>query len=268
MQRENEQPPWFPVAFYSKGLNSAQKKYSTYDHKLLATFLECKKFQHFLEGRKFQLKDDHQFLVPSLLREKTSDSVQQQQQLSYLTEMTSDFEYIAGPLNAAAEALSRLPAGEEADKVCTILPADSPQHWDEKNLLAAQKEVVSLTSRFLLAGAGEKGPLRLLRKAKPPEVPARSILLLPPTYRQAAIKALHEDTHAGQQQNIKMASDRYILPGLGRDIKKFVKSCPVCQQVKINKQKKKNQRACQTRKFPNREDSFQDSPRRLGRTVA
>ena len=50
------------------------------------------------------------------------------------------------------------------------------------------------------------------------------------------IKALYEeDTHAGQQQTIKMARDRYILPGMGRDIKKFVKSCPVCQPVKINK---------------------------------
>ena len=32
-----------------------------------------------------------------------------------------------------------------------------------------------------------------------------------------------------------MARDRYIWPGLGQDIKKFVKSCPVCQRVKINK---------------------------------
>ena len=83
MQRENGQQPWFPVTFYSKGLNSSQKKYSTYDCELLATFLACKKFRHFLKGRKFQLKTDHQSLVPSLLRKKTSDSDKQQQQLSY-----------------------------------------------------------------------------------------------------------------------------------------------------------------------------------------
>ena len=76
-----------------------------------------------------------------------------------------------------------------------------------------------------------------MRKANPPEVAARSILLLPPAYRQAAIKALHEDMHAGQQQTIKMARDRYIWPDLGQDIKEFVKSCPVCQRVKNNKHK-------------------------------
>ena len=46
---------------------------------------------------------------------------------------------------------------------------------------------------------------------------------------------MHEDTHAGQQQTIKMARDRYLWPGLERDIKKFVKSCTVCQKVKINR---------------------------------
>ena len=76
--------------------------------------------------------------------------------------------------------------------------------------------------------------MRLLRQPKSPNVAARAVLLLPPAYRHAAMKALHEDTHAGQQQTIKMARDRYLWPGLGRDIKKFVKSCTVCQKVKIN----------------------------------
>ena len=117
-------------------LECGAEKYSNYDRKLLAAFLACKKFKHFLNGREFKLKTDHRSLIPSLLREKTSDS--DRQQLSYLAEMTADFEYVAGPLNAAA--LSRPPAGDEAKEVCAILPADSPQHWDEKELLAAQEE--------------------------------------------------------------------------------------------------------------------------------
>ena len=77
--------------------------------------------------------------------------------------------------------------------------------------------------------------MRLLRQPMAPNVTARAVLLLPPAYRQAAMKALHEDTHAGQQQTIKMARDRYLWPGLGQDIKKFVKSCTVCQSAKINR---------------------------------
>ena len=67
MQRENEQQPWAPIAFYSKCLKAAQKKYSTFDRELLATFLACKKFKHFLDGREFKLKTDHRSLIPATL---------------------------------------------------------------------------------------------------------------------------------------------------------------------------------------------------------
>ena len=56
------------------------------------------------------------------------------------------------------------------------------------------------------------GPMKLLRKAQPPEITARAVLLLLPAFRQAEIKSLHEDMHMGQQQTIKMARDRYIQP--------------------------------------------------------
>ena len=59
LQREDEQQPWAPVAFYSKCLNQAQWKYSTYDRELLVAFLAVKKFRHMLDGREFTLKIDH-----------------------------------------------------------------------------------------------------------------------------------------------------------------------------------------------------------------
>ena len=53
LQRENEQQEWAPVAFYSKCLNTAQRKYSTYDRELLGAVLAIRKFRPFLEGREF-----------------------------------------------------------------------------------------------------------------------------------------------------------------------------------------------------------------------
>ena len=107
----------------------------------------------------------------------------------------------------------RRPAGDEAEEVWVILPADSSRHWDEKELLAAQEEDhLTLSAAERLAStpdfswAEKRGvPLGLLTKAKVPNVASYAILLLPPAYRQAAIRALHEDMHAGQQMTIKMA---------------------------------------------------------------
>ena len=106
-----------------------QRKYSTFDRELLGAFLAVKKFCHMLDGREFTLKTDHKNLIPSLMLEKTSDSDRQQRQLAFLAEMTANFQYIAGPLNDAADAISRPPPAEEdADAVCAILQEDMPRH--------------------------------------------------------------------------------------------------------------------------------------------
>ena len=76
------------------------------------------------------------------------------------------------------------------------MTAKRPRHWEEKELLAAQQE----DYQTLAAEA---------RLASTPEVGAHVVLLLPPAFRQAATEAVHEDTHAGQQQTIRMARDRY-----------------------------------------------------------
>ena len=201
-----------------------------------------------------------------------SDSNRQQRQLAFLAEMTTNFQYIAGPLNAAADAMSCPPQAEEdSDEVCAVLQEDIPCHWDEQELLAAQqadKETLLAADRLVstkqFAWPKQRGgPMKLLRRPKSPNVAARAVLLLPPAYRHAAMKALHEDTHAGQQQTIKMARDRYLWPGLGarhQEVRQVVYCVP--------ESKNQQTRACQTRTISHREDSFPDHPYGSGRSAA
>ena len=137
--------------------------------------LAVKKFRHMLDGREFTLKTDHKSLIPSLIQEKTSDSDRQQRQLAFLAEMTANFQYIAGPLNAVADAMSRLPQAEEdSDEVCAILQEDIPRHWDEQELLAAHqayKETLLAADRLVstkqFAWPKQRGgPMKLLRRPK------------------------------------------------------------------------------------------------------
>ena len=41
---------WQPLAFYSRQLRDAERKYSTYDRELLAIYLAIRHFRYFLEG--------------------------------------------------------------------------------------------------------------------------------------------------------------------------------------------------------------------------
>ncbi|GBN20671.1 Retrovirus-related Pol polyprotein from transposon 297 [Araneus ventricosus] len=50
---------WQPLAFYSKSLSPAQRRYSAYDRELLAAYMAIKYFRHMIEGRSFILFTDH-----------------------------------------------------------------------------------------------------------------------------------------------------------------------------------------------------------------
>ena len=62
-----------PVAFFSRKLLPPERKYSAFDRELLAMFLACKHFRHFLEGRPFAIYTDHKpltFALSSITRKK------------------------------------------------------------------------------------------------------------------------------------------------------------------------------------------------------
>jgi len=54
---------WFLLAFYSKKLSDAEKKYSAFDRELLAVYSAIRHFRFMLEGREFLLFTDHKPLT-------------------------------------------------------------------------------------------------------------------------------------------------------------------------------------------------------------
>ena len=86
---------WAPVAFFSRKLKTAEKKYSAFDRELLAIYLAIKHWRHFLEGRAFHVLTDQKPLTFALAS-TAERSPRQTTQLSYLSEFTSDIRYVKG----------------------------------------------------------------------------------------------------------------------------------------------------------------------------
>ena len=61
--QQQEEGAWRPLAFFTKSLSSAQRKYSAYDRELLAVYSAIKQFRHAVEGRSFVVYTDHKPLV-------------------------------------------------------------------------------------------------------------------------------------------------------------------------------------------------------------
>ena len=65
---------WQPLAFFSRKLSPAQRKYSAYDRKLLAIYEAVKYFRHMLEARHFIVLTDHKPLTSAFHQKRDNCS--------------------------------------------------------------------------------------------------------------------------------------------------------------------------------------------------
>ena len=96
------------VAFWSRKLSDAEKRYSIVDQEWLAVVdAVTRQWRHYLKGRKFVLRMDHSPLR-QLLKHKGEDfSNRQLRWFERLYEFDFDIEHLSGVNNVAADALSR-----------------------------------------------------------------------------------------------------------------------------------------------------------------
>ncbi len=105
-----------PIMFFSKALNEAQKKYSTYRKEALAIHSALRKMRKLLGTAMFDLFTDHRNLTPFLW---TAEDQMVQRWALDLANYNFDIHHIKGEENVVADALSRLPEEGKA-KVAAV----------------------------------------------------------------------------------------------------------------------------------------------------
>jgi hypothetical protein len=115
-----------PIAFYSRKLNTAQKRYTTTERELLSAIETCKEYKNILLGYPIIVFTEHRNNTFNGL--KASDRVLLTSWLLLLEEYGVTFEYLQGKTNVAAveDPLSRLDIDslkiqEEPHRVLTLL---------------------------------------------------------------------------------------------------------------------------------------------------
>jgi hypothetical protein len=120
-----------PIAFYSRKLNTAQKKYTTTERnrELLSAIETCKQYKNILLGYHVSIIffTDHKNNTFNGLKGNASDHVLRTCWLLVLEEYGVTFEYLPGKKNVAvvADALSRLDIDclkIQEEEVLTLLP--------------------------------------------------------------------------------------------------------------------------------------------------
>eukprot|EP00794_Sanderia_malayensis_P018523 gene18523-biopygen15608 len=99
---------WKPLGLFSKRLQPAEVKYSTFGRELLGIYLTIKHFRHCLEGREFYILTDHKPLTYALSTSPDRYSPRETRHLDYISQFTADIRHVTGKENVVADALSRM----------------------------------------------------------------------------------------------------------------------------------------------------------------
>ena len=95
------------IAYASRKLKPHEEQYATHDLELAAVMLALKLWRHYLVGRSFTLKTDHQSL--QYIFTQRDLNARQRRWSEFMSEYDFGISYIKGKENVVADALSRRP---------------------------------------------------------------------------------------------------------------------------------------------------------------
>ena len=218
-----------PVSFFSVKLNAAQQKYSTFSRELLAVYLSIRHFRHILEGRDFTVFTDHKPLTFALYTKSDKYTPREIRHLDYISQFTSDIQYIPGEKNLVADALSR-----------TSLLSLTSSTLSHELIAEQQKKDVTLQQ------VQSDTSLQLVELPVPfsdekyfcDTTNGKTRPYIPPVLRKMVFQHLHDLSHPGKRATTNLICDRFVWPNMKTDIRSWTQFCLTCQKHKIHRHTK------------------------------
>lgn len=214
-----------PLAFFSRKLSPAEKKYSTYDRELLAIYSAVKHFRHNLEGQNFIIFTDHRPLTFAFVKNSDSSSPRQLRHLDYISQFSTDIRHISGSDNVVADTLSRL----QSINLTSV---------DFASMAESQKTDTELTHLL----QDKTHSLQLQSWAINPDLKLYCDVshnmvrpYVPPQFRKIVFESLHNLSHPGVRASKKLIQTRFIWPSMSKNISEWTRSCLDCQRSKVTR---------------------------------
>ncbi len=239
-----------PVAYTSRSLGPAEKRYSQLDKEGLAIVFGVKRFHQYLAGRQFTILSDHkplQHLFQETSGIPTLASARIQRWALVLSAYNYSIKYKPGAAHANADGLSRLPLPD-------LPPRETPpsEITQTLNLLLSLpitvKDIRAWTStdpllskvRLMLESGWEKSsdnaytPYNQRKDELSIEdgcVLWGTRVVIPPQGREKILSELHQG-HPGISRMKSLARSFVWWPSIDKDLEAQVKHCEPCQRTR------------------------------------
>jgi len=240
----------FPIYFYSRTLNQAEKNYTVSEKECLAVVQAIKKFRGFIECSHFTVETDHQALC--WLKNVKEPVGRLARWALELQGYDFNVVYRAGKLNRTADALSR---------AAPVLLIESATELSRTKIVEEQNADIHLKHLIGFIKSGELPEISfegkeaivklcrdaivtdegcLLKRIGPRDKPwedeeSRLKLWLPKSLILQVIDYFHSDllsAHLGIRKTYLKIEDRFWWKSMRKDIIKFISSCDRCQRSK------------------------------------
>lgn len=206
-----------PVAYFSKKLNSAQKKKKAIYLECLAIKEAVRYWQYWLIGKQFTVYSDHKPLENMNLKSRTDEELGDL--MYYLSQYDFNIKYSPGKDNIEADCLSRNPVLE------------SNENDDEQLKIVNLIKLEDILRDQNINEGIQKNTNKILKKHNIyyKKVRTKEKIILSEQFSIELIKKVHKNLcHIGIQQMQKTLSPLYIAKNMTKNIKEICKNCAIC----------------------------------------
>lgn len=248
----------FVIAYASRTLSTAERKYGATEREALAIVWATKHFRPYLEGNKIYIRSDCKALEWMRTAKDVTGRIARWA-IKLSAYQIEEIKYRPGKSNANADSLSRNPLPNEAKhhEVSTIETAINV--WEDTNILNEIKEqqradpklkniIQLLESKTELATFDRgnqfvllNGILHRTRKNKKHYnqrlIGEKQLLVIPSAMQNKVLEWAHDHPtagHGGQQRTLYRLGTRVYWESMRKDVINYIASCNDCQRFKYN----------------------------------
>jgi hypothetical protein len=220
----------FVICYESRKLKEHERHYATRDLELAAIVHALRKLRHYLMGKRFELRTNHNGL--KYLFDQPTLNAREIRWLEFLCEYDFDIKHIKGKENKVVDALSKKVHELHAiairmyrTEIKDIILEAANVDLQYKGLVAKlqHRERPQTKESYTL---GTDGLLLYKNRVYVPNVQELKLAILKETHNVAYAR------HPGYQKTVAAVKSHYFWPGMKKEIVEYIARCMECQKVK------------------------------------